>query len=81
MWHGVYMIYRNKMNDNNSAKIEKGKLQYGVLRCYIICEVVYYYLKAECDKLKIYVTNTRVTTNKKKIKAKYIANTEDKIES
>lgn len=40
----------------------EGEMICNVVRFYIVCEVVSYYLKVNCDKFKIYTINPRTAT-------------------
>lgn len=63
LFYRVHNICRSKMLDNNSSKDGREKWNY-IVRIYIVCEM-YYYLKVNCDKFKMYILNLRTPIKNK----------------
>lgn len=58
---GPYVINKSVSYSNKQQSME-GEMICNVVRFYIVCEVVSYYLKVNCDKFKIYTINPRTAT-------------------
>lgn len=65
-----YITQLNKVYDSNSTKPGGEKLKYTIIRPYTIYEVLYY-LKVDCDKLKMYTIHYKSTTKTTTIKTFY----------
>lgn len=57
--YGDYNICKNKIYNNNSTKVRKGRTE---VQCHKgVCEMVFYLLTVDCNNLKMYSVNPKQT--------------------